>query len=321
MRNSLLLMCILALSTAIQAQKVSFCEALPLLEVSATNDFSDIRKNEDASVTYPTTYFSGLQVQEAISSSVIKSRNGYSFKVDFGSFASKDDARKKMNTIISGLKDCYSGINTAMSTDMLSVSEFHTLYLTTEIGFRLYDAKFKLRTLSGKSDLSFEFNSNEEKSFLNQYPAKAYYDYIFIKSSVANDGFSVALRKLLIEAQTGFKSITGTEADYGRGFTCYRTTFQLPGYSSFIEDRTLDNVLYVVPTFQIATPENFTQTVDKAKQIIESALGSDYAFRSSDDAKKLIYVHKNQPDKPVVEILLKENDNDFILELYVMNLE
>jgi len=312
---------IIAILTPAQSQKLSFCEALPMLEKNATEEFVDIKKEVDNSVKYPTTYFSSIQIQEAISSRIVNKSNGYSFKADLGTFSTKDEAQKKMNTLLTTIKNCYPSFNTTFSTDILKISEYHTFYFTSEKSFRLYSARFKLRTLSGKTDLSFEFDANENESPFNNNAKKAYYDFGIIESNLSYDDFSVALRKITEEAKTGFKAIMGTETDYERGFTCYRTKLFIPGYSSFIEDRTLGIVFYIIPTFQKATPETFVQTAEKAQKMIQSALGNNYGYRTSEDGKNQIYVHKDQPDKTVVEILLNEKNGEFIFELYIKSLE
>jgi hypothetical protein len=204
---------------------------------------------------------------------------------------------------------------------MLKISEYHTFYFISEKSFRLYSAHFKLRTLSGKTDLSFEFDAEQKKSAFDTNPKKAFYDFGLIDSKLSYDDFSVALRKVVEDAKTGFKTIMGAETDYGRGFTCYRTKYFLPGYSSFIEDRTLGIVFYVVPTFQIATAETFATKAEKAQSMIQSALGSNYGYRTTEDGRNQIYVHKNQPDKTVVELFIKEKNGEYIFELYVKSLE
>jgi hypothetical protein len=123
------------------------------------------------------------------------------------------------------------------------------------------------------------------------------------------------------EAKTGFKSIMGTETDYGRGFTCYRTKYFIPGYSSFIETRTLGIVFYVVPTFQRANAQTFATIAEKAQKMIQAALGNNFCYRTTEDGRIQIYVHKNQPNKPVVELFIKEKEGEFIFELYVKSLE
>lgn len=305
----------------IQAQKLSFCEALPLLEKNATDGFVDIKKEVDNDIKYPKSYFSSIQITEAISSRVVENRNSFKFKADFGTFNSKAEALDKMNKLQATLKSCFPGFRTTFSTDNLKVSDYYTIYTTSEKGFRLYSARFKLTTLGGKSELSFEFESDEKKSAFDSNPRKAFYDFGIIESSLSYDEFSVALRKVIEESKTGFKNIMGSETDYGRGFTCYRTKYFLPGYSSFIEDRTMGIVFYVVPTFQRATAQTFTTVAEKAQKMIQSALGNSYGYRTSEDGKNQIYVHKNRPDKTVVELLLKENNGEITFELYIKSIE
>lgn len=321
MRYSITLISFWALTATIQAQKLSFCEALPMLEKNTTEEFVDIRKEVDNTVKLPITYFSSIQILEATSSRIVQKSDVYSFKADFGTFSTKDEALKKMNTLLATIKSCYPNFYTTISTDMLKVSEYHTFYFISEKSFRLYSARFELRTLSGKTDLSFEFDANGKKAAFNSNPKKAFYDFGLITSNLSYDEFSVALRKVVEEAKTGFKAFMGTETDYGRGFTCYRTKYFLPGYSSFIEDRTLGIVFYVVPTFQIATAQTFATKAEKAQSMIQSALGSNYGYRTTDDGRTQIYVHKNQPDKPVVELFIKEKNGEFIFELHVISLE
>ncbi len=321
MKKILTSLAFVAILAPLHSQKLSLCQAIPLIEKDATNEFLDIRKEVDNTVKYPETYFSSIQIEEAASSRIIKLNNGFSFKADFGTFSSKDEALKKMNALISSLKSCFAGLSTTYSTDMLKVSEYHSIYFINDKSVRLYSAHFKLRTLSGKTDLSFEFDANEKKSAFDNKPRKAFYDFGLIDSNLSYDDFSVALRKVVEDAKTGFKTIMGTETDYGRGFTCYRTKYFLPGYSSFIEDRTLGIVFYVVPTFQIATAETFATKAEKAQSMIQSALGSNYGFRTTEDGRNQIYVHKNQPDKTVVELFIKEKNGEFIFELYVKSLE
>ena len=320
-RNVLIPVFLVAFFAAAQAQKLSFCEALPMLEKNATDAFVDIKKEVDVAVKYPTTYFSSIQITEANSSRIIQYRNSYRFKADFGTFSSKAEAVQKMNTLQAALKSCFPGINTTFSTDALKISEYYTFFVTNDMGFRLYSSRFKLTTLGGKTDLSFEFDADEKKSAFDSNPKKAYYDFGFITANLNYDEFSVALRKVIEEAKTGFKAIMGAETDYGRGFTCYRTKYFIPGYSSFIEDRTLGIVFYVVPTFQRANAQNFATIAEKAQEMIQSALGSDYAYRTSEDGKAQIYVHKNKPDKKVVELVLKDKEDESVFELYISNLE
>lgn len=320
-RNLVISAFTMALFTVVQAQKLSFCEALPMLEKNATEEFVDIRKEVDNSVKYPTTYLSSIQILEATSSRIVKSSDGFKFKADFGTFSSKDEARKKMNEVVAALKNCHKGLNTTFSTDVLSISEYHTIYVANSEGLRLYSAKFNLRTLGNKSDLFFEFDASQKRSSLFGNATKAYYDYAFVKEKLTNDEFCIALRKVIEEANTGFKAIKGAETDYGRGFTCYRTKYFIPGYSSFIEDRTLGIVFYVVPTFQRANAQNFATIAEKTQKMIQSALGSNYAYRTSEDGKAQIYVHKNKPDKKVVELVLKDKEDESVFELYISNLE
>lgn len=320
-RNVLIPVFLVAFFAAAQAQKLSFCEALPMLEKNATEAFVDIKKEADNAVKYPKTYFSSIQISEAISSRIVEHTNGYRFKADLGTFSSKAEALQKMNTLQAAIKKCYPGINTTYSTDILKISDYYTCYNLGEKSFRLYSARFKLMTLGGKTDLTFEFDSDETDPDFDIPPQKAYYDFGIIESSLSYDEFSVALRKVIEEAKTGFKAIMGAETDYGRGFTCYRTKLFIPGFSSFIEDRTLGIVFYIIPTFQKATAENFVQTAEKAQKMIQSALGNSYGYRTSEDGKNQIYVHKDQPDKTVVEILLNEKNGEFIFELYIKSLE
>lgn len=321
MKNILTSLAFVAILAPVLSQKLSFCQALPLIEKDATNEFVDIRKEADNAVKYPATYFSSIQIEEAASSRIIELNNGFSFKADFGTFNSKDEAQKKMNTLISSLKSCFPGLSTTYSTDMLKVSEYHSIYFINDKSVRLYSAHFKLRTLSGKTDLSFEFDAEEKKSVFNSNPKKAFFDFGLIDSNLSYDDFSVALRKVMEEAKTGFKTIMGTETDYGRGFTCYRTKYFIPGYSSFIEDRTLGIVFFVVPTFQKATAQTFAAIAEKAQKMIQAALGNNFCYRTTEDGRNQIYVHKNQPNKPVVELFIKEKDGEFIFELYVKSLE
>jgi hypothetical protein len=321
MRYLIISISFLALIATAKAQKLNFCEALPMLEKNTTEEFVDIRKEVDNTVKYPTTYFSSIQILEATSSRIVQKSDVYSFKADFGTFSTKDEALKKMNTLHATIKSCYPNFYTTFSTDMLKVSEYHSFCFTSEKSFRLYSAHFKLRTLSGKTDLSFEFDAEQKKSAFYTNPKKAFYDFGLIDSNLSYDDFSVALRKVVEEAKTGFKTIMGTETDYGRGFTCYRTKYFIPGYSSFIEDRTLGLVFYVVPTFQRATAQTFAASAEKAQKMIQAALGSNYGFRTTEDGRNQIYVHKFQPNKPVVELFIKEKEGEFIFELYVKSLE
>jgi hypothetical protein len=321
MRHLIITISFCAMITSVKAQKLNFCEALPMIEKNTVEEFVDIRKEVDNTVKYPTTYFSSIQILEAKTSRIVKNNHGYSFKADFGSFSTKAEAQKKMNALQAALKSCYPELHTSFSTDMLKTTEYQSFYALSENGLRLYSARFKLQTLSGKSELSFEFDANENKSTLNENPKKAFYDFGLIKSNLSYDDFSVALRNVIEEAKTGFKAIMGTQSDYGRGFVSYRTKYFIPGYSSFIEDRTMGVVYYVVPTFQRVTAQTFATNAEKAQKMIQSALGNNYGYRTTEDGKAQFYVHKNHPDKPVVELVLKEKNGEFVFELYVKSLE
>ena len=76
MRYLITLISFVILIVSVQAQKMSFCEALPMLEKNTSEEFVDIRKEVDNTVKYPTTYFSSIQVLEANSSRIIENRNG-----------------------------------------------------------------------------------------------------------------------------------------------------------------------------------------------------------------------------------------------------
>lgn len=303
------------------AQKVSFCEALPLLEKYATNEFSEIRSGLDSSQTFPTTYFSSMQIKEALSSKVTQSIGPFTFTADFGEFNSREDALLKIMELSASLYACYPGIKLTTTTEKIFKTESHTLALHNQDGFRLYDAKIKLSNFKDKYYLSFDFDASEKKNILNKNPSQAYTDFQLIKLAADQSDFSVSIRRVIEEAKNGFKSIKAEEIESPDYFSHYGVKYKVQGYDCYIEDRTMEILFYVIPKVKSGTEESFSQSVADITRLIELALGTDYGSAPSSNGQSIVYVNKNQPEKKVLTLLLTFDDKHYEMDLQIHNLE
>jgi len=297
---------------------MSICQALPLLEKSAVNEFSDIRKEINTSVTFPTTYITSLEIQEALSSKIVKNSGNYTYSADFGVFQSETDAKNKIEQVYSLIKNCFPGFRMTVSFEKLLKTGYFTLSYHNENGFRLYNARFELHRYATTFEVDFVFKSSEKASFMNSNPNQAYNDYQLVKNEMAYDNFSIAIRNVIKEGKTGFSAIKGEEANFGSLFTTYVTKYSVPDYTCYIEDRIMGTFYYTVQNFKRGKMAELSQTVEQAKNQIQSALGTGYGVTISSNLKTLTYAHKDQPEKPVMKLILSGDETDFVLTLLIV---
>lgn len=321
MKKLLILAWVLFFAIMAQAQKMNFCDALRLLEEEAIIEFENIRLGVDSSVSYPTSYFSKVELMEANSTKITEGMNNFKFEADFGEFATIDEARAKVNELCSKLSACFPGFKATQTTDKIFKSEEYTFSNHTDEFFRLYASSLTIQPAGGKFFLTYAFNASEKQTALNSVPKQAYTDFERLKSPADNSTFSIALRKVIEEAKTAFQNLKAEELPGELFFSNFESNYQIPDYKCFIEDRTMGVVFFVIPKVKSGSSENFNQAVNEAASMIENALGQDYGYSLAVDQQSFIFAHKNQPEKKVVSLELSGDDEYFELGIRVHNLE
>ncbi|GAB1414915.1 hypothetical protein MASR2M117_03210 [Paludibacter sp.] len=258
------------------------------------------------------TYFSHLQITEAESASIITIFGNETFTANFGTFNSKELARKKFTELSNSLKECYSNLQFYMTVGDIIPDERYNFAAIAENGFRLYNAAFIIRQYGEQYSVSFEFPGVKKDMFSDKISEMPFNDYVLVTQSKKSDSFSNGLANVMTEAKNAFAKFKDDEIDLGSFVSTFFTSnYQVSGYNNcYIEENLSGRISYVIPYLKEESGESI---MDKAKVCMNKlgeALGSEYAYNIAMDGSTINYVKKSDPMTKVLSILLKSNSNN-----------
>lgn len=318
MKQIILILFLAVAVISAQAQKISFCDAFILIEKESTNGFKGLNMGRDSTDKFNTAYISSVQIIGANNSKILGLRTNNSFRTDFGIYNSYDEVNSKVNSLCNTLTNCFEDLKFSKSTEKTFNTESYSIYFNTVDGIRVFSARLKVLPLGNRYNLSFEFDGSAEPTALNKNPVQAHVDYKLVNATMTSNDFNMSLRKVLEEAKTGFTAIKGELLPEQKGFfKTYNSKYHLPKFRCHIEERGMGIVNYVIPKVITFTRENSQTAFPEILKEVNQSLGPNYANCSSFDKKSIYYVHKDQPDKKVLSMILNADNDTYSIDLLV----
>ena len=265
------------------AQKLSLCNAFPRLIENAKTKFINLKGDKlDKSHTFlETDYKSTLEIEGSDKSYVgvgVGTEN--SFTVEFGNYATQEEANQKMNSIKTDFLSCKPKFEFIEGKEILFKTPLY--YFIENIGdeFRIYNADIETSQYNNKNYyVKIEFRTDNNPLM-----------YQKILAPRDNSNSAKEILRLIEESKTGFKNIKGAAIDnpYSAD-VMYNTTFCITGAKKcglILEGMRWNYQAFIL--INLSEDEYNKSMVIMIKGIL-AAVGSDYAITKKSDSDNILF--------------------------------
>lgn len=277
--------------TTVSAEKVNLCQAFQKLSEQC-DDFSAWKgaKLEDSYGDFSST----LELEGGERTKINEFLGDVTFKVEYGKFDAESVATAKVAALKKELITCFPVLKFTEARGSFNEALSYIVH-SSDQGFRFYKACFKIAKYGQKWHVTFEFPQTKKEGF-GKKDTKPYTDYQRIKEAADQTPLSLDIRRLLVEANTGFASIKGEKLDRISMFDTYDTKFVPTGSKDcYIEDRGMGIVFFEIPIIQNATVETIQNNAANVIKSVQQTLGPDYGFVQSSDGMSVRFAHSEHP--------------------------
>jgi len=302
----------------ISAQKMSLCEALGGIEQQANEGFVKLKGEAKESSALIKAYHSNVEIAEAVKTEIVLLNSKTEFVVDYGQFTSESEALSKVEGLKSNLTACYPDVRFSEYSFDLLKSRRTNMIQQADIGFRYFMANFKIDKWGSNYTVTFRYPAPVEADFM-EVGEPAFIDFYYIDKPAGSNQFSQDIQKIINKGKTGFTDIMGEEVESNHFlFQNFNSTFQFTGFNNcYIENRTMGILYYVIPVAKGVDETAIRTLSDGYLPELMVALGLDYAFNSSPDGMRIVFVNKAQPADETLIYLIEENEGLFDLNIYL----
>ncbi len=277
-------------------QTLPLCQAFDVLIKSAANNFTDLY-GEAIGKSDSKTFNSLVEIAGAKSSIVTGYLDYFSFRADFGTFATSEQVTSYLKNLQSEFIKCKPDFAFLYDKDRVIPEYISNFYFIDKhsAGLKLYNAYFHIRKDNNQYNLKFEIF---KKDLLREY--------IYLTNEPNfNQQECKEVRGIVEASKDKFDRIKGEKSNNGY-IEWYNSILCITGLK---ECRIWPvNAFHKIPTFEVNT--GTTNNKDQAKQLKENvtqliaqSLGKRYAIGSANDGDLITFCLKDDAGKYGKELI------------------
>ena len=303
----------------VNAETLPLCQAFLKMEKSSENKFSDLKLDKKPGSSLFSYYNTTIQVENADSSYIDDGLFSCKFVSALGKFDSKYSAENQLNASAAIFKKCFTNVD-FVNFEGLFNKTYYNIITKSEDGLRYYDAGFRIEKSGDWYILSFECKGAESSGFgANATVKKVYTDYFKHDEQKEYGTFTSDIQKIINESASLFENWKGAEleSDFFL-FKWFESSFSPAGFpGSFIEDRGMDVVRFVIPVEKGIDENSIDTKEDEVFLKMKRVLGPDYLYNFSSDYMVINFVHKDHPDHVVAYVQLEYKSGLYNISIYI----
>jgi hypothetical protein len=303
MKKIKILVFALLFSAGLFSQEVKLGEVIELLIKDAPKNFENYKGAKITNPTPDSTYKTTIKIVGANSTVIKRSMGINSFEIDFGSYDTRVDASKALNSLRIDLVSKKTGYSYVSRKDSEGNSTYRLVYKQIS-GAKVYNAYFKFEKIAAKFKVSFIIN----KKILLQ-------DYKYLTNEPDKSPKSDEIRKIIDASTTNFDDFKGEFTNKFGIIKYYSSKFCLSGFAGCLIYPNITRRMYgwndtrsffTVPIAQEVTLEEAEKMVKKTSELVVNALGKDYAVIENNNGFDISYCNKKSVGEEMNEIVVIE---------------